>query len=54
MKELGRSPPSSHVFETVPAMGIHQQELLHLQVVPIFFETFLIVMPSPPFQKSDP
>ena len=27
-----------------PRQGINQQELLHLQVVAIFFETFLIVI----------
>ncbi len=36
-------------FKTMHAGRIYQQELLHLQVVPTFFETFLIVMLHPPF-----
>jgi len=30
----------------------YQQELLHLQVVAIFLETFLIVMQAPPFFRE--
>jgi hypothetical protein len=41
--------PSSRVFDRPIA---DQQELLHLQVMPIFFVTFLIVMEMPPFSQA--